>query len=105
VVAVTINLNDDDPEELMDRWQARVPDVPLVVLNSPYRAIHTPLLRFIDEVEDWRDDDVVTVVIPEFVTSSWWHQLLHNQTSLFVKAALLFKPGIVVTSVPHHLRK
>ncbi len=105
VIAVTVNLNDEDPEELMDRWQAWVPDVPLVVLETPYRAIHRPLLRFIDEVEDWRDDDVVTVVIPEFVTSHWWHQLLHNQTSLFIKAALLFKPGIVVTSVPHHLRK
>ena len=104
VIAVTVNLNEDDPEEIMEKWQEWAPDVPLVVLETPYRALHRPLLKFIDEVEDWRNDDVVTVVIPEFVTGHWWHQLLHNQTSLFIKAALLFKPGIVVTSVPHHLR-
>ena len=105
VIAVTVNVGGDDPDDLMERWEAWVPDVPLVVLHSPYRAIHRPLLRFIDEVEDWRDDDVVTVVIPEFVPGRWWHQLMHNQTTLFIKAALLFKPGIVVTSVPHHLRQ
>jgi hypothetical protein len=55
-------------------------------------------------VQDWREDDVVTVVMPEFVPTRWWHQLLHNQTSLWLKAALLFKPRIVLTSVPHHIR-
>jgi hypothetical protein len=63
------------------------------------------LLRFIDEIEDLRDDDKLTVVLPEFVPSRWWHNLLHNQTSLMLKGALLFRPGIVVTSVPHHLRE
>ena len=105
VIAVTVNVGGDEQEDMEERWEAWVPDVPLVVLNSPYRAIHRPLLRFIDEVEAWRDDDVVTVVIPEFVPSRWWHQLMHNQTTLFIKAALLFKPNIVVTSVPHHLRQ
>ena len=105
VIAVTVNLGGDEQKEMEERWEDWVPGVPLVVLKSPYRAIHRPLLNFIDEVEDWRDDDVVTVVIPEFVPSRWWHQLMHNQTTLFIKAALLFKPNIVVTSVPHHLRK
>lgn len=105
VIAVTVNVDDADPEKLMEEWQAWAPDVPLIVLDSPYRAIHRPLLRFIDEVEEWRDTDVVTVVIPEFVTSRWWQHFLHNQTSLFLKAALLFKPRIIVTSVPHHLAR
>ena len=105
VIAVRVNVDGQDRDKLQEEWQAWAPDVPLVVLNSPYRSILRPLLRFIDEVETWRDDDVVTIVIPEFVSSSWWHQLLHNQTSLFMKAALLFKPRIIVTSVPHHLRQ
>ncbi|MFQ5724019.1 MAG: APC family permease [Terriglobia bacterium] len=105
VVAVTVNVDNADRDDLLEKWQAWAPDVPLVILDSPYRAIHRPLLRFIDELEGWRDDDVITVVIPEFVTKRWWHQVLHNQTSLFLKAALLFKPKIIVTSVPHHLAK
>ncbi|MFQ5778882.1 MAG: amino acid permease, partial [Terriglobia bacterium] len=105
VIAVTVNVENLDREALLEKWHAWAPDVPLVVLEAPLRSIHRPLLRFIDEVESWRDDDVVTVVIPEFVTKQWWHQLLHNQTSLFLKAALLFKPHIIVTSVPHHLRR
>jgi amino acid transporter len=105
VIAVTVNVSNENREALLEKWDAWAPDVPLVVLNSPYRSIHRPLLRFIDEVETMRDDDVVTVVIPEFVPKSWWHQFLHNQNTLFLKAALLFKPHIVVTSVPQHLRK
>ncbi len=105
VIAVTVNVNNEDREKLDQEWQARAPDVPLVVLDSPYRGILGPLLRFIDEVERWRQDDVVTVVIPEFVTRRWWHHFLHNQTSLFLKAALLFRPRIIVTSVPHHMRQ
>jgi hypothetical protein len=105
VIAVQVNVDGSDRDEMLAQWHAWAPDVPLVVLDSPYRAIHRPLLRFIDEVEKWREDDVVTVVIPEFVAKRWWHQLLHNQTSLFLKGALLFKPRIIVTSVPHHLQK
>lgn len=105
VIAVTVNVDNLDREVLLEKWHSWAPSVPLVVLETPLRSIHRPLLRFIDEVESWRDDDVVTVVIPEFVTKRWWHQLLHNQTSLFLKAALLFKPHIIVTSVPHHLRR
>jgi hypothetical protein len=44
-------------------------------------------------------------VLPEFVPSKWWHNLLHNQTALFIKGVILFKKGVVSTSVPFHLRK
>jgi ABC-type thiamine transport system ATPase subunit len=93
-----------DRQEVEDTWRKFVEDVPLVVLDSPFRSVTRPLLRFIDEVEDLRSDDKLTVVLPEFVPAKWWHHLLHNQTSVVLKTALLFRPGIVVTSVPHHLR-
>jgi len=105
VVAVHINRDGEHPDELRQQWHSWAPDVPLIILESPYRSIRGPLLRFIDEVHSWRDEDVVTVVIPEFVSNRWWHHLLHNQTTAFLKVALLFKPHIVVTSVPHHLRR
>ena len=105
VLAVTINVDNADREKLEQQWEDWVADVPLVILESPYRSIHRPLLLFIDELENWRKDDVVTVVIPEFVTRHWWHHFLHNQTSLLLKAALLFRPRIVVVSVPQHLRR
>ncbi|HXE76179.1 MAG TPA: APC family permease [Candidatus Xenobia bacterium] len=105
VIAVHVNRDGEHPEELQQQWHSWAPDVPLVILESPYRSIRGPLLRFIDEVRSWRDEDVVTVVIPEFVSNRWWHHFLHNQTTAFLKVALLFKPHIIVTSVPHHLRR
>jgi amino acid transporter len=105
VIAIHINRDGADREQLQHQWHEWSPDVPLVVLESPFRAITQPLMRFIDEIHNWRDEDVVTVVIPEFVTSRWWHHFLHNQTTAFLKVALLFKPHVVVTSVPHHLRR
>ena len=105
VIAVSVNVDQVDPEKMEQQWEEWAPDVPLVILNSPYRAIHRPLLQFIREIETWRNDDVVTVVIPEFIAKRWWHQFLHNQTSLFLKAALVFQPHIVVVSVRQHLRR
>ncbi len=103
VIAVTVNTGEHKAETIQANWRKFVEDVPLIVLDSPYRSVARPLLHFIGEIEDLRDDDKVTVVLPEFVPGRWWHNLLHNQTSLMLKGALLFRPGIVVTSVPHHL--
>jgi amino acid transporter len=104
VIAVNVDTDGRDHAEIVGLWKKYVTDVPLVVLDSPYRTVIRPLLQFIDEVEDLREDDKVTVLLPEFVPDQWWHNLLHNQTSLVLKGALLFRPGIVVASVPHHLR-
>jgi amino acid transporter len=85
-------------------WERWGEGVPLVVRRSPYRSLMEPLLDYIEEIDDERPDDFVTVVLPEFVPSRWWHHLLHNQRALFIKGALLFKPNTVVISVPYHLR-
>ena len=105
VIAVQVNVDNADRDKLVEQWEHWVTDVPLVVLNSPYRSILRPLLKFVDEVEDFRDDDVVTVLLPEFVPAHWWQQLLHNQSGLILRGALMFKPKVVVTSVRRHLRK
>jgi hypothetical protein len=105
VIAVHINVDGEDPERLTSQWEFWVEDVPLVVLNSPYRAVLRPLLRFIDEVETFRNDDIVTVLLPEFVPAHWWQRILHNQHGLILRGALSFKPKVVVTSVRRHLQR
>jgi hypothetical protein len=79
--------------------------VNLIVLPSPYRSLMEPLLESIEQVAAENANDYVTVILPEFVPKRWWQHLLHNQTSLLIKGALLFRPNIVVTSVPCHLSK
>ncbi len=71
---------------------------------SPYRKLTGPLLRYIHQFDCSPDGDFITVVIPEFVPARWWQHLLHNQSSLLLKGALLFKKGVVVVSVPFHLK-
>jgi amino acid transporter len=91
-------------EEILRDWQRWGEGMPLVVRRSPYRSLMEPLLDYIEEVDAERPDNFVTVVLPEFVPSRWWHHLLHNQRALLIKAALLFKRNTVVISVPFHLR-
>ena len=75
----------------------------LVIIESPYRALVAPLLSYIDVVRRQHPNQTITVVLPEFVPAHWWEGILHNQTAFRLKAALLFRPGIVVTNVPYHL--
>ena len=74
--------------------------VPLVVLASPYRSLLRPLLDYIDQIQARGDDQMVTVVLPEFLPRRWWQHILHNQTALLVKGALLFRRNLVVADVP-----
>jgi hypothetical protein len=75
------------------------------VLESPYRSLITPLMRYIDEVDGRYDDDEVLVILPEFVPAHWWEHLLHNQTGLILRTALMFRKGKVVISVPYQLER
>jgi amino acid transporter len=105
LVAVTVVSDEEEQERIEKAWAQRKIDVPLDIVYSPYRELSPAVLRFIDEVDARWDNDIVTVLIPEFVVRRWWEQLLHNQTALFLKGRLLFREGVVVTSVPYHLRK
>lgn len=103
VRAVYVEVDPGKTPQVLERWGRWVQDIPLVVLESPYRALTEPLLEYVDRVERERDDDVVTVVIPEFVTEKWWTTLLHGQSGLLLKWALLFKKGVVVVNIRYHL--
>ena len=104
VRAVTFNVEESETTRVMQEWTETGTDVPLEVVNSPYREVARPLLRLVRQIRGTAPDTVVTVIVPEFVVRKWWHQFLHNQSALSIKAALLFEPGVVVTSVPFHLQ-
>src|SRR6185369_13430742 len=104
VTAVYVDFDEEATVRIKERWNRLNLGIRLVVLPSPYRELTRPLLRYIYKVDRQRDDDVVTVVLPEFVPKKWWQHLLHNQSSLLLKGALLFKEGIIVTNVPYHLK-
>ena len=103
LIAVTIVSDDEEQERIEKGWAERGIDVPLEIVHSPYRELSRPVMRFIDELDARYVNDIVTVVIPEFVVTSWWGHLLHNQSALFLKGRLLFRKGTVVISVPYHL--
>jgi len=104
VTAVYINVDEEATQKLRTKWTEWVEGVELVVIASPYRSLVGPLARYVDRRISLHADQMVTIVLPEFIPSRWWHHLLHNQTSLLLKGALLFKPNVVVTSVPYHLK-
>lgn len=101
--AVTFNVDESEAAKVMRDWSARGTDAPLEIIDSPYREVTRPLLKLIRQIRSSAKDVVVTIVVPEFVVSKWWHQFLHNQTALAIKASLLYEPGVVLTSVPYHL--
>src|SRR5690606_20308159 len=84
-------------------WERYEVPVPLQIVSSPYRELTTPVVRFLDELDEERENDVITVVLPEFVLTRWWEQLLHNQSALLLKGRLLFRRNTVVVSVPYHI--
>jgi hypothetical protein len=109
VIAVHVAIDDDDVQQLREMWAEWVKQISLaetlelVIIESPYRSLAGPLLAYIDTIHELYADVTLTILLPEFVVSYWWEHILHNQTALRLKAALLFKPGIVVTNMPQHL--
>lgn len=105
VVAVHVSLDPEKAKRLKEQWETYNFGIKLVVLHSPYRSVVGPLINFIERIERRDPNHMVTLLLPEFVTAKWWHALLHNQTTLYIKAALMFHRGLVVISFPYHLAR
>lgn len=97
--ALYIEVDQQETVMLRDRWPKFGLGIPLVILESPYRSITDQMLRYIDEAKKERPDHVITVVLPEFVVGKWWQGMLHNQSSLLIKLALMTRRNIVATNV------
>ena len=110
VTAMHVVVDDELVEQVRASWQQWQQQLPaeeethLVIIESPYRSLLRPILAYIDAVRQRHPEDTLTVILSEFVVAHWWENLLHNQTAFRLKAALLFRPGIVVIDVPQHLR-
>jgi amino acid transporter len=111
ITAVHIELEPASGETLRQTWEGWFPEIPLVVLPSPYRSTMEPLMRFLEHTDaEHNDGQLATLVLPEFVPARWWQALLHNQTAWLIKAALLYRrreTGLprVVIDVPYYIRQ
>ncbi|GER91574.1 amino acid permease [Dictyobacter vulcani] len=109
VIAVHVAIDGDDEKRVRAAWKQWRPNIgadektELIIIESPYRSLTRPLLAYIDTVHELYSEYTLTVLLPEFIVGHLWEHILHNQTALSIKAALLFRPGIIVTSVPQHL--
>ena len=103
VRAVYVEVDPEQSQRLRAAWQEWDVGVDLVVLPSPYRSVIRPIVEYVRNTIESGASDLVTVVVAEVVPRRWWEHLLHNKTALFVKTAFLFKPNVVVTSVPYLL--
>ena len=102
--AVYVELDPERTRRLEERWVKHGLGVPLIVLTSPYRSLLGPFLGYIDHLVQRDGRHIVTIVLPEFIPARWWQHLLHNQTALLIKGALLFRKNVIVTDVPYHLK-
>jgi hypothetical protein len=104
-IAVFIAQEADEAADLRQQWAKQVPGVPLVVVESPYRALTGPLLAYLEVLDRaWPEDrekPITFVVIPEFVARTWWERILYNQSVRRLRSALLGRPHPVVVNVPY----
>jgi amino acid transporter len=98
--AVTVSLESAESSELLRNWQEARLDIPLEIVDSPYRSVIQPLLQEIRDLSP-NPNDAVGVIVPEFILEHWWEHLLHGQTALLIKSRLLFEPNVVVIDVPY----
>jgi hypothetical protein len=111
VTAIYVEMEAGEADAIREKWNRLWPDVPLVVVSSPYRSIIQPILDFLDQTDaEHNDGQLATVILPEFVPAKWWQSLLHNQTAWLLKAALLYRRrnrGFqqAIIDIPYHLKK
>ncbi|HEV6955509.1 MAG TPA: APC family permease [Promicromonospora sp.] len=101
--AVTVGVDREEVDALVAEWEALDLPVPLRILDSPFREITRPVVKYVRSLHRESPRDLVIVYIPEYVVGHWWEQILHNQSALRLKGSLLFTPGVVVASVPWQL--
>lgn len=103
--ALYVEIDPNETPLMRERWEQYGLGVPLVILESPYRSVIGPTIRYLEEAKKERTGHVVTVVIPEFVPAKWWHKVLHNQSGFFLKWALMFRRDLVITNVRYYLER
>ncbi|HEY3297936.1 MAG TPA: APC family permease [Armatimonadota bacterium] len=104
VRAIHIDTDPFDSALLKERWDRWGGGMPLLILESPYRSLVTPLVDYVKKEHESNPGEMITIIIPEFVTGSWWHKLLHNQSGMLLRFALLPIEGVTITNMRYHIR-
>ncbi len=103
ITAVHVTDEREAAEEFRARWGRAVPDVPLLIMESPYRAFVAPMVAFVESLERAEPEAGITVVLPTFVPGHWWERLLHNRTVLRLEPHLKDLPRVRVIEFPYRL--
>lgn len=104
ITAVHVMIEPDDLPRLQEKWEKWGEGVRLVILESPYREFLDPLLDYIEDIDrQRRPNEVITIVVPQFVPARQWNKVLHSQTAATLQNALMYKKDIVITSVPYQV--
>lgn len=106
ITAIYVSIDPANLEKIQQRWARWSNGIRLVILDSPYRLFLEPLLDYIDQINQQRQpDEVITIIVPQFVPARRWHRLLHMNTADLLRKELLHYPGIVITEVPYQIRE
>ncbi|MDB9309092.1 APC family permease [Aphanizomenon sp. CS-733/32] len=103
IVAIHVDIGSTNREKLQEKWQNLQSDIPLEIIDSPYRSVIDPIVDFVTQFKELHPDVFTTVIIPVFVPRHWWDSILHNQTTLFLKNALRANKNRIVTTVRYYL--
>ena len=103
--AIHITESAEEARRFKEAWHEWEPDIPITTLTSPFRSLIKPLLYHVNRIDKYEDDDLITVVLPQYVPDAWWKHLLHNQSATMIRWALLNRPNTVVVTVPFHARR
>ncbi len=103
VTAVHVADTPEDAAEMQRRWDRWGGEIPLAVVETPYRVLVAPLIAYIDAIDRQDPGRTIVVVLPEFVPRHFWEYPLHNQSALRLKVRLFFRRNTVVVDVPYHV--
>jgi hypothetical protein len=101
VTAVHVTDDVEAGERIRRRFERQLPGVPLVIVESPFRSLVRPLVRYLEEVAERDGEDVVVVLLPEYVPRHWWERYLYNENGRLIERGLLGHENILVAEVPY----
>ena len=103
VKACYVDVDPDATQKMISTWKETFPEIDLIILPSPYRSVLRPVVVYVEGIQKSIEHDMITVIIPEFVTGKWYHKFLHNQTAIILFAYLRPLKNVMVTSVRYHI--
>jgi hypothetical protein len=104
LTAVHVSIDPKETQKVREKWEVYGQGTRLIVLESPYRLLIEPVMEYVTQLLEIRQPgELLTVVVPQFVPRHWWENLLHNQTALLLRFALMFKTGLVILEVPYQV--